>query len=493
MKHYRKLFILIVMAFFTVFFTVLHPVPIMDGDDMIYILQSRAAIPYPGAWNPAKVLPEVLMPLCGNLSGMMAALGLGSFMSCQVFVLALMFSAFIGFYTYCFMRVLEKRMGADRFTAIALSVLFLLFHFLALRTGKTDNQYLFFTFDANCVFNYVIPVLLNCGMTMLLIGVENSRALISEGSVFKRALFVTGVYFAVFSNLFASVVLAAYVGFYLLHKLIICLRAKSGVKEYARENIVYIVILAMWLVALCLEGTGDRASIAYNTSGSVFARLGASLAVFSAKLAETSLLIRLIALFAVAGAVPVLFFRCNKEERKDFLTMVIIAVAYALATGIFLILFGTITTTDYLSRIDVVFGFFAVMLFIVMLCICLIVRKFALLELLLPVAIIFTYTMTNTDGHTFKDINELAINGHLALEIQEDICQQILTGAESGAEEITVYVVKTNDGWSNWPHSLSLGDEYAKIFYKYGLIDRPVKVTVVPSYEFNEKYGLKMG
>ena len=56
-----------VFAAMLVFFTVLHPIPIMDEDDVIYTVLVRKAIPLPGSWNPSRMMPEVLMSLCGNL------------------------------------------------------------------------------------------------------------------------------------------------------------------------------------------------------------------------------------------------------------------------------------------------------------------------------------------------------------------------------------------------------------------------------------------
>ena len=62
-----------VFAAMLVFFTVLHPIPIMDEDDVIYTVLVRKAIPLPGSWNPSRMMPEVLMSLVGNLSGLATA------------------------------------------------------------------------------------------------------------------------------------------------------------------------------------------------------------------------------------------------------------------------------------------------------------------------------------------------------------------------------------------------------------------------------------
>ena len=94
----RAALIVFVFAAMLLFFTVLHPIPIMDEDDVIYTVLSRKAIPIPGAWNPSRMMPEILSCVCGNLAGVFAALGFGSFIDCQVFVLGMMLSAFIAVY-----------------------------------------------------------------------------------------------------------------------------------------------------------------------------------------------------------------------------------------------------------------------------------------------------------------------------------------------------------------------------------------------------------
>ena len=50
------------------FFAVLHPLTVFSADDWMYISYTRHAFPLLGAWNPAKVLPEIFMSLWGDLA-----------------------------------------------------------------------------------------------------------------------------------------------------------------------------------------------------------------------------------------------------------------------------------------------------------------------------------------------------------------------------------------------------------------------------------------
>ena len=116
-------FCMAVFCAMLVFFTVLHPVPIMDEDDVIYTVLIRKAIPIPGAWNPSRVMPEVLTSLCGNLAALCTALGFGRFIDCQVVVLGVIFSLFITAYIYTFFRLLRVRFDCGEFAAFCLSIL----------------------------------------------------------------------------------------------------------------------------------------------------------------------------------------------------------------------------------------------------------------------------------------------------------------------------------------------------------------------------------
>lgn len=56
-----------IFAFFMYFFTIAHPVYPFDIDDWGNMISMRWAHPIPYDWNPTKVLPEMLLPLCTEI------------------------------------------------------------------------------------------------------------------------------------------------------------------------------------------------------------------------------------------------------------------------------------------------------------------------------------------------------------------------------------------------------------------------------------------
>ena len=119
-----------VLASMMVFFIMLHPIPIMDEDDVIYSVLIRKAIPIPGGWNPSRLMPEVLASFCGNAAAILTRFGFGHFIHCQVAVAGTLLSLFITGYVCAFRRLLSKKLGLGRFVSCCLAVLFLELHFL---------------------------------------------------------------------------------------------------------------------------------------------------------------------------------------------------------------------------------------------------------------------------------------------------------------------------------------------------------------------------
>ena len=110
--------------------------------------------------------------------------------------------------------------------------------------------------------------------------------------------------------------------------------------------------------------------------------------------------------------------------------------------------------------------------------------------MLLPLAVLVSFSLTNTDVRTFADSNPMQLNGKLVAAVENDICEQILTAARAGEESVTVEVLRSGDLSANWPHNPYIGNVFASIFLKFGLIDRPITVVSVPSEALNARYGL---
>ena len=511
------LFCVAVFAMMLVFFTVLHPIPIMDEDDVIYSVMVRKAIPLPGKWNPSRMMPEVLSALCGHLAALAASMGFGRFIDCQVFVEGAMLSLFITAYVSAFFRLLEGRLQTGRFQAACLSLLFLLLHFLIFRTEESGNKHMFHTYDACCVFYYTISALLGCTLVLhFMTDPDDAPRLYGEHPVRESLLLLT-LYFALFSNLFGSAILAAYAIFRVLRSLwqnrqnrnrqmtqqkseeaVAGAKASKGKRfwqqsAFWRQNTFWLGIVLVWALAAVLELTGGRAAGARGSlnSGklSVPARFGQALSLFGKSLWNTSLLFRLMAAAVLVGVLLAVFVRPRREAIRRSLSALGETAIWGLFTALPVLLLCAGVDPSYAERPEAVFPVVFAVFLLMCIGMVLVLKRAPLLSRALPIVLIFVFSMTNTRSLTFCDSNPLLIDGHTAVAIENEIYESIIAAAEAGETETTVDVIHSVFG-ANWPHDGLIGDPIAQLFYKYGVIDHEITVHTNPSDDLNARYNL---
>ena len=506
-------FCIAVFSAMLVFFAVLHPIPIMDEDDVIYTVIVRKAIPIPGSWNPSRMMPEVLTSLCGNLAALCTVLGFGRFIDCQVVVYGVFFSLFITAYVWAFFQLLEKRFLSSRFQAVCLSILFLMLHFLVFRTETSRNNYMFHTYDACCVFYYTVPALLGCTLVMWLMAKPDDVPALSGRYPLQESFLLLLLYFEVFSNLFGSVILAAYAGYRLLRNLIVeeKKRGQAGREKQAKQkktentkyscgkiivwkqNVFWLGIIFSWFLAVALEATGGRAAGTRTqvTEGklSLSIRIGQTVSVFARAIWNSNLFFRLMIIAVLIMSVILTFIRMNRILYTQILRVLRETTVWGGVTFVAVILLCAVVEPLYAGRPEVVLPIMFVLFFLLMIGIIHILQNLPFLSLFLPVLLIIVYSITNTRFLTFQDSNPLLLDGHVAVAIENEIYESIITDAEAGKTETTVKVLHTSES-GNWPHDGLIGDPIAKFFLKYGIVDHEIRVHTKPSDEMNAKYNV---
>ncbi len=504
-----------------VFFTLLHPVPIMDEDDVIYTVLVRKAIPLPGAWNPSRVMPEVLTSLCGNIAALCTALGFGRFIDCQVVVLGVILSLFITAYIYAFFCLLRIRFACGEFQAFCLSTLFLMLHFLIFRTEYSRNSFMFHTYDACCVFYYTISALLGCTLVLHFMTAPEELPVFTGKHVARESILLLAIYFELFSNLFGSVILAAYAGFRLIKSA--CqmrrafiikknengknLRDNHGVETEAdkktertgsinhsfwKKNAVWSGMVFLWILAAALEATGGRASgtRAEAEAGTLLIseQIAQSFSLFVQTMWRSNLLFKLL-FFAVLTGVLILILVESGQKGHNHLYAFGEVASWGLATGVIVLLLCSAVEPRYAGRPEVVFPMVFILFLLLILGMTFILQHFPLAVRLLPVLLVLVYSMINTRFLTFQDSNPLQIDGHVAVAIENEIYETIIEKAKEGKKEITVRVIHSSED-GNWPHNGNIGDPIAQLFLKYGIIDHEIRVHTKPSDEMNSEYGI---
>lgn len=479
-----------VLVSMMVFFIVLHPIPIMDEDDVIYSVLIRKAIPIPGGWNPSRLMPEVLASFCGHTAAILTRLGFGHFIHCQVAVAGTLLSLFITAYVCAFRRLLCRKLGLGRFVSCCLAGLFLELHFLVYVVAPEGNKHMFHSYNECCMFFYTIPALF-CGTLMMVLMAEQTENPLAGKGLFRQSVWVTVIYFAVFSNLYGSILLSVYAGLRLLGNFLKT-RKQLGRKPFWKQNAFWAVVLLLWLLALLLDGTGGRAanvSTLNNRKGTLLSLLGDSAGLFFRTLWNTNLLFRLLALAAVVLFLILVLCGKRKEERASAIRLILNTVCVGVLCTVFIILLSVVVSPDYTGRPEAIFASTAVLILLILLCIAAFLQQAPRLAVLLPIALLFVFSMTDTRYRTFADTNSVNIHGQAAVALEDEIYQSIITAAEEGKWDVGVRVPKYNED-SNWPHDGNIGAPIAELFLKYGIIDHEIYVWTDPTEELNLKYGI---
>ena len=99
-RVFRFVYYSVVFSFLFLFFAKIHPIMIFDSDDWGVAMFRRRALPLWGIWNPARILPEVLMPVCSSIGAHILYPLLGDFSWSTTLVYAAVVSGFIVMYLY---------------------------------------------------------------------------------------------------------------------------------------------------------------------------------------------------------------------------------------------------------------------------------------------------------------------------------------------------------------------------------------------------------
>lgn len=482
-------FLAAVFAFMLVFFYNVHPLVIFDADDWTYASYTRVALPSTRFWNPARILPEILMSGCSSFAVFALMPLVHDYIRALSLCYALVLSGFITVYTWCFLRLIARRGGLERGWNLLASLLFLLFHFLIFRTEDSNNAYMFISCNVTCYFYYTIPALLNCSLLMYFLSGQGPEEILHEGGYFKKGVLIMLCYLAVFSNLFASIILATYAGCELLFAAVACVREKESIWKLIREKAVSLGIFVLWCVSAVFELMGERAA-SFAGEESFAKLLGSATArtVLVASSFNRMFVMLMIGLILLALLLRILERRKGQQQKsRHCYTLILSGVIVILLT----IVLSAKTDPKYISpfRADLIFGMLFFPVVLTTLCGVYIMKRLPWVKLPVPLLILVLVTMVNTPLATFAESNMIYTDHEKVAEMSRDVMEQIIAADRAGEREATIYVSKTGSS-DNWPQATYMGPRISATLYKHGLISEQMQLTIVPSEEFNEKYGI---
>ena len=482
MKKTSLMFIaygLLVFAGLFLFLSFVNPLVPYDADDWLYISELRKPIPMLHIWNPIKVFPETFMPLMSYFGVFVINPLINDY--CRSFSIAhgLFGSIILTIYFVQFPILFYKRKFASVTTSIGYGCLFLLLHFISHIFKGYDNFFLIGSVNMTCFYNYVLPDVLNAALVMHFMSYGGVKAWYKNSSLFHKALVLIWTYFAIFSNLYSTAVLATYVGTELLLQLIKEIKSKSFyLKEYCIDNWQNLVLILWWFVANLIETTGGRAG---DMQKSLIANLPITII-------HTLKGIFVINVFIIIFEIAV-FFLWNKKRTKSNGTLKRFMLYIGLEL-VYLIILSASVEASYMSRSEVTLCEFFYIFLGTIACLNQLIKlnkkNSYLLGILLGTFILFFIN----PGRLFCPYNFSYVSYDKCEAVMNDVINQFQAAQDQGLDEIDLEVPYFEaDG--NWPIADYIGERMAKAVYRFKITDKYITVkNLVITEEKNKQFGI---
>lgn len=484
---------IVCFVFLFIFFSQVHQIGIFDADDWTYISYARDALPNAKAWNPTRVFPEIFMPAVGALAAFVITPLTGDYLNAMTLTYAFTFSAFISFYVLSFAWMIKHSFCIGKWSTTMLTLLFVTAHFWIFRSNYDNNSYLFLSRNLTCIFYYTIPTLLNA---MLVILFEAKPNIWNTASLGTKGILLFTIYLAIYSNLFSSIVLVAYCGVIILHRVLLAaIQKKSIVCFWARikQNFIHIGIIVAWLVSLIFEIKGGRAD-SIGTFGGI-AELKSAAHNLTASFKSINPIFGLFAIITIGIALGIIIYEIvHKKATDETFRFIAIEFHFLLAAAITalyqVLLCGVTSLSGYLACSEVQISIYFFLLMALFFSVCYTVRRLPTCSAFLPMLLCIAIFNCNTQGKTYRDSFMSNVSAKTSQAITQDIYQQVLNADNGRTEEMNLYVPSFQSTTDNWPMAVYLGERVSRTLYKHGQISTPIQITIVPDPERNKLYGI---
>lgn len=485
-KSVIYIYIYVCVAFFLlfVFFSKINPIIVFDTDDWAYIYYARPAIPLWNDWNPCRILPETLMRLCASFGVYIIYPFLNDYIMSLSFAFAFFVSVFICIYLFRFICFINTRYCSSVFSSIALSILFLLFHFLIFRTSDSNNEYLFRANDATCYFYYIIPALVNASIVLYFLE-KGNYSFKDYKSKIELSILIICLYFAVFSNLFQTSILISFFSIVIIKEYF--LNRKSTFFAFVKKVNIPIICIFAWIVSLVFEAKGGRS----NSDHLGFDLLGTLKCLYKViNIKELNILFVILTVLIVAVSAILLIINRKSSAYKNFYSLVFIIVYCIFFTAVFNVLLCAKVKSTYIQRSDILICIFFYVFLLLSVLLCSLIKKNAI-NIFLSLALVITFSCIITDSRTFKESNCIGLESERCRQIDNFLIDQIKQAESEGLDEIELHVpvFSTTD---NWPLSDYGVERISSALYSHHIINKHIKVDFCPDEKVNKMFDLKI-
>lgn len=481
-------FALCVFAFLLIFFLGYYPLTVNNMDDWTYLSFRRPAIPHAEQWNPAKVLPEILMPACAQLAVWLVMPLTGDYILAMSIVFNVVLCLFITAYVLLFAQLLMRTMKLGAPMAALLSTLFLVFHFRSWMSPWIDSQHLFYSEGLTTVFNYTVPALLNIMLVLLMESAGDGRFVSAEKPIAGGVRLVL-IYLAIFSNLYSSIILAVYSGFCVLWGFVKKLHEKTGICAWLRSCLVHIGVLGAWFVSMLFELFGRRASSLGN-NGTLIGKIKQTISVLLLEVERMEdTVFWLCVLMIAAGLVMLAFSRGKKEEDRTYALAMLRYVVCAGLTLVYLILLSAVVSPNYIARKDVLIGVMFFVFAAAFVSLAYVIGRWKSVAIAVPLVTFIIAFDVLIGIDSFAQSNSLQLPQKMCIKIGQSFVEKVLEADRAGMEEVSIDVPVGKALLANWPYTYNMGGRMVKALEDHGMINHIKNIIVLPDEHFFETFG----
>lgn len=472
-----------VFAVVAVFFTVIHPVTIISGDEWINLSSGRPAYPQWGGFNPIKVVPELSFPIFGNIaSSIVMPLGF-TFLEAIAYLTAVLVALLVAAFLHQFYQLMRQTVGLSTYISAVLVIFYLLCLFGLFRTLNNNNSpYLLWEQNLTCYYHYILPALINGTLALYILRKScDLKSILNDKPIFSGFL-IFAIYLCVFSNIFASVLLAAMCGVMLMLNLI---GNRFKFVETIKSYPFHCITLAMWVVSALFEMNGGRADRMAKDHLDISGTINAFYSLL--KLTDRTFFV-VLAVGLVGGAAFLLSKKSDEDsERKRYVFWTcVIAGAF---TTIALVLVCAKASANYATRPVAMWGAFMYMIVAASIGIGYIASRFKGVSYIAPIVLLCLFNKTTDQTHSLRESHNANVPFSVANAIGQDMINQVVSAVGANQRTMILHVPKAG-GEGNWPFPVTRGKAISETLKSNGLIPRNIEIKIQPDREMNAKYGM---
>lgn len=493
-KHRVILFQSMLFLLMFIFFMKVEPLIPYDADDWLFNGSMRLPFPMWGAFNPTRILPEILDPL----GSMIAAFCIYPFSKDYVgsiqFVQSLIVTIFVVASFYLFYLLLVKRFKYSINIALSAEFLYFLSFFLVYKHMYAPSYTGFWTVDLTCAFFYLIPGLVNSMAIMIMAQTRDFGETFNKYSLSKKGLFLLFLYFVIFSTSQFNIIVATYSFFSLI---IFSWKYKSKLfkTEYWKKSWIYFLILVLWLLTIIFDLHGGRANNITNNHYKFVTRLLICVSQFKSLLKNYNKVFVLVSIIIIIAVVTICINYIKKSIHKnineDIIQLTIISLISGLLSLIYLLLAYSKSLPQYSARPDAMWPVMFFLLFTLGICIAFLINKFNLLKILTPLiaALLFIISF----NFNYRPIaNYLPEDSRIVKNIDNYIIDQVIKADRMGKSKVVVKVPKGASFDHNWPHAYYMGPSLSHSLYIHHVTNHFIDVQFKPDPSLNKKFNLNV-